>query len=278
MADLKPREKRLFEEVLGMESGYVLDFSNSTFARFVEEIINIDIYSGLGYENYCSKANKLRQIWQQENDYIVGELMGELLTYYEDSYRKRNQELSSHEKRLVQELRIVVKRMEGSATPLFLPVKNEDTLKVLLADIYESLSKNKPTLVLDRLHTFAVKFLRDICIEYEIEVEDSQGKKYALHGLAGKLKKQYEKDEIVSSSFALTAIQNSISLFDRYNDIRNDKSYAHDNNILNEIEADFVVRAMANVLTFLDNIETNRKKIKKQHSGNEDSLEFKLPF
>lgn len=278
MADLKPREKRLFEEVLGMESGYVLDFSNNTFARFVEEIINIDIYGGIGYEEYCSKANKLRQIWQQENDYVVGELMDELLTFYEDSCAKRDQELSSHEIRIIQELRDVVKRLKGSAIPVFLPVKKEDTLKILLADIYESLSKNKPTLVLDRLHTFAMKFLRDICIEHGIEVEDQQGKKYALHGLAGKLKKQYEQDEIVSSSFALIAIQNSISLFDRYNDIRNDKSYAHDNNILDEIEADFVVRAMANVLTFLDNVEKRRKQSEKQSISQGDPLEFDLPF
>ncbi|WP_026023530.1 abortive infection family protein [Lysinibacillus boronitolerans] len=60
---------------------------------------------------------------------------------------------------------------------------------------------------------------------------------------------------MISSKFALMAIQNNISLFDSYNEIRNEKSYAHDNPILNDIEADFVVRAMANVLTFLDKIE-----------------------
>lgn len=231
MADLKPREKRLFEEVLGMSSGYVLDFSNNTFARFVEETINVDIYDGLGYEEYCSKANKLRQIWQQENDYVVGELMDELLTYYEDSCASREHEISSHEKGLIQDLRNSVKRLKSAVGPMTLPDKKEDTLRVLLSDIQDSLAKNKPTLVLDRLHTFATKFLRDICIEHGIEVEDQNGKRYALHGLAGKLKKQYEQDELISSSFSLIAIQSSISLFDRYNDIRNDKSYAHDNKV-----------------------------------------------
>jgi hypothetical protein len=278
LADLKPREKRLFEEVLGMASGYVLDFSNNTFARFVEETINIDIYDGLGYEEYCSKANKLRQIWQQETDYVVGELMDELLTYYEDSCASREQDISLHEKGLILDLRNIVKRLKSAAGPVILPIKKEDTLKVLLADIQDSLAKNKPTLVLDRLHTFATKYLRDICIEYGIEVEDQQGKKYALHSLAGKLKKQYEQDEIISSSFALIAIQTSISLFDRYNDIRNDKSYAHDNKILDDIEADFVVRAMANVITFLDKVETRRKQLAKQNSNQEHSLEFDLPF
>ncbi|WP_341960047.1 abortive infection family protein [Planococcus maritimus] len=278
MADLKPREKRLFEEILGMESGYVLDFTNNSFSRFVEETINIDIYEGVGYEEYCSKANKLRQIWQQEPDYVVGELMEELLTFYEDSCAKRDQEIPQYEKKYTQELRLVIERLKSTTTPISLPMKTDDTLKVLLVDIYDSLAKNKPTLVLDRLHTFATKFLRGICIEHGIEIEDTNGKKYALHGLAGKLKKQYEQEEVMSSSFALIAIQNSISLFDRYNDIRNDKSYAHDNKILDDIEAEFVVRAMANVIVFLDNVESRRIQVKKESSPSEEELEIDLPF
>lgn len=278
MATLSPKEKRHFEEILGMNSGYVLDFSNNTFARFVEDVIDLDIYGGIGYTDYCSKANKLRQIWEQEPDAIVGELMDELLTYYEDSFSLKDEEIPEKEIMKIKELRNVAKRLKGSSIPVSLPIKKEETLKTLLEDIQDSLAKNKPTLVLDRLHTFAMKFLRQICIEHGIEIEDAKGNKYALHGLAGKLKKLYEKNEMITSSFALIAVQNSISLFDSYNDIRNDKSYAHDNQILNNIEADFVVRAMANVLTFLDSIEIQRKKLEKLNVNKNNSFEFELPF
>ena len=156
--------------------------------------------------------------------------------------------------------------------------QSEDTLKTLLDDIQDSLFKNKPALVLDRLHTFAVKYLRDLCAKYGIATEDPNGKKIALHGLAGKLKRHYENSGVISSKFALMAIQSNISLFDSYNEIRNERSYAHDNPILNDIEADFVVRAMANVLAFLDKIELKNQHEKSKQSTQQYDFDIDLPF
>jgi hypothetical protein len=45
MSSLKAIEKRVFEDLFGMASGYVLDFSNNTFAEFFRETANIDIYA-----------------------------------------------------------------------------------------------------------------------------------------------------------------------------------------------------------------------------------------
>ena len=47
----------------------------------------------------------------------------------------------------------------------------------------------------------------------------------------------------------------SISLFDSYNAIRNDKSFAHDNDLLDKREATYVVKILADTLTFIDEIE-----------------------
>ncbi|MCI1589806.1 abortive infection family protein [Heyndrickxia oleronia] len=276
MAGLTYREKLIFEELFEMDSGYVLDFSNSTFARFILETINIDIYGGPGYEEYCSKANKLRQIWSRESDVVVGKLMDELLVYYEDLCSRKEEELSERTIKKINELRVAVNRLKGTNISVSLPVKSEETLQTLIEDINNSLARNKPTLVLDRLHTFATKLLRQACIDNNINVEDGKGNYLPLHSLAGMLKKKYEKDEIFESTFTLRALQNSISLFDSYNDIRNDKSYAHDNDILDSVEADFVVKAMANVITFIDKVENYRKKeeIRKQSVNKQ----FELPF
>lgn len=276
MASLTYREKLNFEELFEMGSGYVLDFSNATFARFIGETINIDIYGGLGYEEYCSKANKLRQIWENESNAVVGILMDELLFYYEDLCSRKEEEHSEWTVKKIKELRIVANRLKGTNVSVSLPEKTEETLQTLMEDINDSLARNKPTLVLDRLHTFATKLLRQACMDNNINVEDGKGNYFPLHSLAGMLKKQYEKDEVFESSFTLLALQNSISLFDSYNKVRNDKSYAHDNDILDSVEADFVVKAMANVLTFVDNIESYRmKKMLRRQYENEP---FELPF
>jgi len=118
--------------------------------------------------------------------------------------------------------------------------------------------------------------LRKICEDNDIKVIDNKGNNLPLHSLAGMLKKKYENEEIFQSSFTLLAIQNSISLFDRYNGIRNDQSYAHDNTILDSLEAEFAVRIIADLILFLDKVEDFRK------SETEEVLDFvddfEVPF
>lgn len=44
MSDLKAVEKLKIEKLFGMESGYVLNFSNKTFQNFVLDNTGIDLY------------------------------------------------------------------------------------------------------------------------------------------------------------------------------------------------------------------------------------------
>lgn len=265
MANLTYREKSVLEELFGMASGYVMDFSNSSFSRFIGDVINIDVYEGPGYEEYSSKANKLRQIWNEESDNVVGTLIEAMLSYFEDM-QLRNGKLTDYEKKKIGEMRLVATRLKGSSPHIELPNKREDALQILLEDINSALDRNKPELVLDRLHTFSTKLLRQICIDNEITVTDDKGANLPLHSLAGILRKKYEQDGLFQSSFTLTALKNSISLFEKYNSVRNNQSYAHDNEVLDALEAEFAVRIMADLLTFIDKVESYRKNSGKNKS------------
>ena len=279
MASLSMREKSAFERLFDMESGYVIDFSNPSFERFIGDVANIDIYNGKGYTEYCSKANKLRQIWNRENDLVVGNLLNALLDRYED-YAKRVNHFTDEKRANVAALRLITARLLGNAARLNIPLeRKEDTLITLQEDINNALARNEPTLVLDRLHTFATKLLRQICMENGISVTDDKGRNLPLHSLAGMLKKYYESNNVFDSEFTPLAVQNIISLFDRFNGIRNEHSYAHDNNILGRIEADFVVRAMINTVTFIDAIERYRKSSKPTIDLSDiDWIDDKLPY
>lgn len=278
MANLSHREKLIFEELFEMESGYVLDFTNNQFARFIDDVINIDIYEGKGYEEYCSKANKLRQIWRDESDYLVGTLMESLLEYFGDYYLRREIELSEYQIRKIDEMNVVSKRLKQTISALELPDKTEESFQTLQEDIISALARNKPTLVLDRLHTFATKLLRQTCMDNGLTITDAKGNYLPLHSLAGMLRKKYEKEGIFQATFTLLALQNSISLFDSYNDVRNNKSYAHDNEVLEILEADFAVRVMTNVISFIDNVEIYRKKIESKKLNSNDFDYLELPF
>jgi hypothetical protein len=74
LSTLNNTEKRKLEELLGMGTGYVLDFSNRTFAEFITDYSGRNIYDW-GYEyGSGSKANRLRKFWQVEDDAVVGML------------------------------------------------------------------------------------------------------------------------------------------------------------------------------------------------------------
>lgn len=77
MSSLSPLEKRVFEELFGMSSGYVLDFSNRSFSDFFHDAVKISIDDskyGAG-----SKANRLRAFWSIEPDILVGKALKEML-------------------------------------------------------------------------------------------------------------------------------------------------------------------------------------------------------
>lgn len=138
-----------------------------------------------------------------------------------------------------------------------LPQSIEDDLETLSNDIAEALNRNEPTLVLDRLHTFSVKLVKSACIKHKISVYDDKRELYPLHSLVGMLRKFYKENGILQSEFSEQALKMSTSLFDGFNLVRNNQSFAHDNKILNNFEATYVVKIMAATISFIDGIEKN---------------------
>ena len=79
MSSLTSLEKRRFEDLFGMRSGYVLDFSNNTFHQFFKENVGINIYDDRYAYNGESKANHLRTFWEIDNDANVGKALKAML-------------------------------------------------------------------------------------------------------------------------------------------------------------------------------------------------------
>lgn len=83
MSSLKTIEKRPFEDLLEMSGGYVLDFSNDTFASFFVESIGRDIYAERYGKYGQSKAKRLRAFWELDDDAAVGKVLSDLLDIWE---------------------------------------------------------------------------------------------------------------------------------------------------------------------------------------------------
>jgi hypothetical protein len=64
-----------------METGYVLNFSNRSFAEFVRDSTGRNIYDERYNYASGSKANRLRAFWQKEENSVVAKLMGDMLDF-----------------------------------------------------------------------------------------------------------------------------------------------------------------------------------------------------
>ena len=91
MSSLKTVEKKIFEDLFGMGGGYVLDFSNNTFAEFFRETAKIDIYAEKYAFNGDSKAKRLRAFWEVEPDALVGKVLSGLLEVWRYNALKHGQ-------------------------------------------------------------------------------------------------------------------------------------------------------------------------------------------
>lgn len=110
MSTLKAIEKRVFEDLFGMASGYVLDFSNNTFAEFFRETANINIYSPKYEFNGDSKAKRLRAFWEVEPDTLVGKILSELLEIWQYNATRND---SADDSILYKQAKDIVARLIG---------------------------------------------------------------------------------------------------------------------------------------------------------------------
>ena len=111
MSSLTNIEKRYFEKLLGMNSGYVLDFSDTTFDEFFRRY-GVNIH-GSKYQTFgTSKAKKLRAFWESEPDQLVGPVLSEMLDSYETDCELTGQDV---DKVPLERARRIVDRLTGGS-------------------------------------------------------------------------------------------------------------------------------------------------------------------
>jgi len=81
MVKLKRSQIRKVDEIFDMTSGYVLDFSNRTFAEFFEDEFRVDIDDARYEANGTSKANRLRTFLAQADLGLVEAVLRKLMEH-----------------------------------------------------------------------------------------------------------------------------------------------------------------------------------------------------
>jgi len=262
MTKLSFIEKNKFERLFGMKSGYVMDFSDRTFQEFVGDAVGIDIYEDKYNYGSGSKANRLRGFWSEESNYNIAQLSEKLLEYWLDQVQSGDINYDNADENSYKDCLVIVEKLKADN-----PVENIDaiqansdsrTFEILAESIRESIKKNEPGKALDRLHTFTIKYVRQLCDNHQV----SYNKETPLHSLFGGYVKKLVKDGLVESTMTERILKSSISVLEAFNGVRNNQSFAHDNEILNYNESILIFNNVSNVIRFLETIEKPKTKEK----------------
>jgi hypothetical protein len=250
MSNLSNTEKRKLEQLLDMGGGYVMNFSNRTFDEFVIDSTGRKIYDSRYEYESGSKANRLRGFWQQEGNSVVGKLMRDLLDYGVESG------LFTGKDSLLATCRQIVARLLQNSPVAELDalaaISDERDFETVAKAVRDAIEKNEPESGLDRLHTFVIKYVRTLCTQHGLSVTREK----PLHSLFGEYVKRLQASGYVESEMTVRILKSSISTLDAFNDVRNNRSLAHDNPILKYDEALLIFNHVASFIRFLRSVET----------------------
>jgi hypothetical protein len=166
MAELSVVEKTKLEKLLGMGSGYVLDFSNRTIQEFIADSVGLNIFDSKYDYSSGSKANRLRALWKSEPNHVVGRVIGDLLEYARQSPSGDFDHLFPDCARVAERLRQGAPVLDDLGTD---QEPGERAFQVLVKALRQAIDNNEPETALDRLHTYVVKYMRVVCQKRGIE-------------------------------------------------------------------------------------------------------------
>lgn len=228
------------------DRGLVWDFTNATFKEFVESYTGLDIYDDkYQAEDGGSKIKRLKMFLRVEEDSYVIMLLEGIKEYGKKRRylcKSNIDEIEKYIKRL--------KKLEKSITfdkDIFNSQKRVD---LLINDINEKVAKKQFELAIDRLHTFFKGYIEVLCHQIKIDIKDK-----SLDALYGELLKYIHENEIFKEGITKDILSSSKKIMKSFDYSRNNKSFAHTNNIMKQNEAEFLCMYIIDLYKFLHKIK-----------------------
>lgn len=266
MSDLSFMERSHLEKLFGMSGGYVLNFSNRAFQDFIADATRKDIYDDKYSDSGPSKACRLRQFWKVEANVVVGELTRKMIEFAATI-------AGTDEDLLRQATKIATRLLNSSPVPeldAITAINDDRTFEALAKMVREAIDNNEPECGLDRLHTFVVKYISEICKRNGISIDRDK----PLHSLFGEYVKHLRKNGGFETEMTERILKSCISTLESFNHVRNQHSFAHDNPILNYDESLLIYNHVCAALRFIASVEKSSDAVKDRKSPlkNEDDV------
>ena len=251
MPDLKYADIRIVDEAFQGDPGYCLNFSDRTFREWFEDELKIDIDQPRYRAGGTSKMNRLRTFLKISESALAARALRQLAEYRECHYE--GYKTPGTKERLFD----LIARLEGASTTAKTDALEQftpnETLEELIGSIERDIAADKPAAALDRLHTYCSKKFGHLLDQRSIAWTRDE----PLHSRVGKYVKAVHAERPLQE-MTLQILKNAIGVFDKFNQVRNNQSLAHDNNLLHKAEARFIFDSVSAVLRFVKSVDTAR--------------------
>lgn len=231
------------------DKGLVWDFTNATFKDFVESYTGLDIYNDkYEAEDGGSKIKRLKMFFRVEEDSYVIMLLEGIKEYGKKRKylcKSNIDEIEKYIKRL--------KKLEKSITFDKDIFKSQKRVDLLINDINEKVAKKQFELAIDRLHTFFKGYIEVLCQQIKIDIKDK-----SLDSLYGELLKYIHDNEIFEEGITKDILSSSKKIMKSFDYSRNNKSFAHTNDIMKQNEAEFLCMYIIDLYKFLYKIKISK--------------------
>lgn len=273
MSTLSFIERETIYRLFGIQEGFVFiwwarqgKYNKNKTKDLIQDACGINIYDDEEFQ--CLSQQKcVEKIWDECSPQIVAKLLTALCDYF--CFGMAGCSWNDEDQRDYNEVQEIIKRLTAMQS-VELPEPQLGDLQLIVDDIRKNITAGTPELVIDRLHTFATQYIRDICQKHTIATKDDKGNYYSLDGIVGRLKNWYRDNNYFESEFCVVALQNSITIFTKFNELRNENSAAHPKPLLKKAEAEYAIKIIADTLIFIDKIE------KAQDDALEDDIHWDI--
>lgn len=253
MPKLKLSERNTIDEAF-ISSGYVLDFNDRTYAEWFEEELGIEIDAQRYRASGDSKGRRLRTFIEIETRERAARALRALWNYRQE---KRPLHERQEDEPLRQRLFAIIEKLEDGASPITTDAIDAFAANETLAELVQAIRRDadagKPSAALDRLHTYCMKKFSHLLQTRGAPIETSE----PLHSRVGKYVKALEAERDLRP-ITKQILKNCIGIFQSYNDIRNNASFAHDNDLVSPDEARFIFDTVVSMLRFVRAVEADR--------------------
>jgi hypothetical protein len=249
MAKLNFKAWQVLEEAFEMHSGYVLNFTNRQFAAFMSDFA-VEIYDDQYKIKGMSKANRLKAFLELAPEALAARVIRSLWQYSIDSNAGFGRPVAP---RLDNAIKDVIAQLEGnsvSSTEGIDKFVADPTLDEIIGSIRRDIDAGKHVMALDRLHTYCMKRFAFLLERRGIDCMSAE----PLHSRAGKYAKAVAA-EAGHHEMTVQIVRNGFGIFEKFNDVRNNKSPAHDNDLIGGSEAQFIFEFVCAYLRFVKRLE-----------------------